>query len=201
MFASQISSKPPTPGSAKSNLNVLGVLNVSSSLYDKANDSTVTNFASMALEQPKLTKPPTAPSRACKSDTKPDRKVVFKQKQPAAPRAGNDTKLDQKELVKQKQQPTAPRAANDTKLDQQLFVKQKQHVAQHAKSSKKAPASCVWGQLPNLDFLFGQQMLTATEVDKAGPGCVALHAHYMNARAQIRKTLLFAMVTHEHFLN
>jgi len=44
-------------------------------------------------------------------------------------------------------------------------------------------------------------MLSTTELDKAGPGCVALHAHYMNACAQNRSNPFFAMVRSEYFLH
>jgi len=125
VFSSPILSKPSMPGSAKSNLNVLVLPNVSPSLYEKANDFIVTNCASMAHEQPKLTKSPTTP-------------------QPALRAGKSDTKLDQMVVVKQKQLPAPRVTKSDTKLDQKVVVKQKQQVVQHTKLSKSAPCrSCL----------------------------------------------------------
>ena len=159
------------------------VPNVSPLLHDKAYGSTVTNCSSMAhllgKKESKLRKHPTAPQLAdhiaAKSDTRFNSKVVFKQKQQQASRG----------------------AKSGTQPDQKVVVKQKK---KDMKSSKSAPAVCFWGGL-NPDFIFGQPMLPPIEVANAGPGCVALHTHYMEACAQNRKNPYFVMTTPEHFLH
>jgi Cu/Zn superoxide dismutase len=66
------------------------------------------------------------------------------------------------------------------------------------KSSKSAPVGSVWTQA-NAKFQFGQPMLPAIELEKAGPGCVALHAHYIKACEEQRKGGIVAMIKHQHF--
>jgi hypothetical protein len=122
------------------------------------------------------TKPPFAPRRPPKVG-KGVENVVDKLKQQGRP--SGDTKLVQKVVHKQKQHGCQE-------------VVEKQQIAQHTKSSKLAH---VWFQ-SNPEFLFGQPMVP--ELD--GPRCVALHAHYMNACAQNRRSPFFAMVRSEHFL-
>jgi len=50
----------------------------------------------------------------------------------------------------------------------------------------------------NVKFKFGQPMLSAIEVEKAGPGCRALHAHYMKACAENRKAGIVTMIKRWH---
>jgi hypothetical protein len=71
-------------------------------------------------------------------------------------------------------------------------------VAQPTKSSKSDPVGTVWIKA-NPKFQFGQPMLSAIEVEKAGAGCVALHAHYMKSCAKNRKGGIVAMITPRHF--
>jgi hypothetical protein len=88
--------------------------------------------------------------------------------------------------------PLAPRAPNkrDTKQDQQ--------EAEPTKSSKSTPLPSVWIR-PNSKFKFGQPMLSAKEVEKAGPGCVAIHAYYMKACAENRNTGIVGRVERQYF--
>ena len=71
--------------------------------------------------------------------------------------------------------PIKPRAAkSDSKLEQQVGAKQ-QKVDKPTKSSKSAPGGSIWTQA-NPKFKFGERFLSKIELEKAGPGCVALHA-------------------------
>jgi hypothetical protein len=42
-------------------------------------------------------------------------------------------------------------------------------------------------------------MLSAKEVEKAGPGCVAIHAYYMKACAENRNTRIVGRVERQYF--
>jgi len=91
------------------------------------------------------------------------------------------------------------RSAKSDTFGQQVGVKQHKQLAERAKSLNSAPTPSIWVQA-NPKFQFGQPLLSAPEVQKAGPGCVALNAHYMKAVAENGNTGIVGMFKHEHFL-
>jgi len=76
--------------------------------------------------------------------------------------------------------------------------KHKQQEAQPTKPSKSAPIGTLWIKA-NPKFQFGQPILSATDVEKAGPRCVALHAYYMKACAENRTDGIVGMFKCQHF--
>ena len=68
------------------------------------------------------------------------------------------------------------------------------------KSSKSDPGGSVWNRA-NAKFKFGERFLSETELEKAGPGCVALHAWYMKECEEKRTTGMVAMFKKQHFLH
>jgi Cu/Zn superoxide dismutase len=73
-----------------------------------------------------------------------------------------------------------------------------QKVEKPTKSSKSAHVGFVWTQA-NAKFKFGEPMLSKTELEKAGPGCVALHAHYMKECEEHRKSGMIVVIKRQHF--
>ena len=57
----------------------------------------------------------------------------------------------------------------------------------------------VWTQA-NPKFKFGERFLSKTELEKAGPGCVALHAWYMKECEEKRTAGMVAVFKKQHFL-
>ena len=76
--------------------------------------------------------------------------------------------------------------------------KHKQQEAQPTKPSKSAPVGTLWIKA-NPKFQFGQPILSATDVEKAGPGCAAVHACYMKACAENRTDGIVGMFKRQHF--
>ena len=66
------------------------------------------------------------------------------------------------------------------------------------KSSKSDPRGSVWNR-PNAKFKFGERFLSETELEKAGPGCVALSVGYMKECEEKRKTGMVAVFKKQHF--
>jgi Cu/Zn superoxide dismutase len=56
----------------------------------------------------------------------------------------------------------------------------------------------IWTQA-NAKFKFGDPMLSETELEKAGPRCVALHAHYMKECEEHRKSGMIVVIKRQHF--
>ena len=81
---------------------------------------------------------------------------------------------------------------SDSKLEQQ------QKVEKPTKSSKSDPRGSVWNR-PNAKFKFGERFLSETELEKAGPRCVALHAWYMKECEEKRTTGMVAVFKKQHF--
>jgi len=76
--------------------------------------------------------------------------------------------------------------------------KHKQQEAQPTKPSKSAPVGTLWIKA-NPKFQFGQPILSAPDVEKAGPRWVALHAYYMKACAENRTYGIVGMFKLQHF--
>ena len=57
----------------------------------------------------------------------------------------------------------------------------------------------VWNR-SNAKFKFGERFLSETELEKAGPGCVALHAWYMKECEEKRTTGMVAVFKKQHLL-
>ena len=55
------------------------------------------------------------------------------------------------------------------------------------RSSKSDPGGSIWNRA-NAKFKFGERFLSETELEKAGLGCVALHAWYMKECKENRTT-------------
>ena len=66
------------------------------------------------------------------------------------------------------------------------------------KSSKSDPGGFIWNRA-NAKFKFGERFLSETELEKAGPRCVALHAYYMKACVQNRTDGIVGIFKHQHF--
>ena len=66
-------------------------------------------------------------------------------------------------------------------------------------SFKSDPRGSVWNR-PNAKFKFGERFLSETELEKAGPRCVALHAWYMKECEEKRTTEMVAVFKKQHFL-
>ena len=66
------------------------------------------------------------------------------------------------------------------------------------RSSKSALRGSVWTQA-NPKFKFREQFLSETELEKVGPGCVALHAWYMKECEEKRTTGMVAVFKKQHF--
>jgi hypothetical protein len=203
--------------SAKYSLKDL-VCNVSSSLDEttKSAAPTVGNCASKEhaegkKETNKSTRGPArsfAASRAPKSNTKLDEQVGVKQQQQedekakSAPTVGNCASKEHAEGKKKTNESTrgpagssaASRAPkSNTKRDKQ----QQQEEAEPTKLSS-TPVASVWIR-SNPKFQFGMPMLSPKEIEKAGPGCAALHALYMTACAENRDTGIVGRVEHHYF--
>ena len=56
----------------------------------------------------------------------------------------------------------------------------------------------VWNRA-NANFKFGERFLSETELEKAGPGCVALHAWYMIECEEKRTTGMVVVFKKQHF--
>ena len=151
-------------------------------------------------------------------------KVLSSQRSPRPPLHGHDgsTKSNLKDLVvanvsssqdgKAKSatveyKPKSSRATTTPSLalrkaksytEQQVGGKHKQQEAQPTKPSKSAPVGTLWIKA-NPKFQFGQSILSATDVDKAGPGCVALYAYYMKACVENRTDGIVGMFKRHHF--
>ena len=65
------------------------------------------------------------------------------------------------------------------------------------KSSKSDPGGSVWNRA-NAKFKFGERFLSKTVLEKAGPGCVALHAWHMIECEEKRTTRMVAMFKKQH---
>ena len=74
-----------------------------------------------------------------------------------------------------------------------------QKVEKATKSTKSAPGGSIWTQA-NAKFKFGEPFLSEAELEKAGPGCVALHAWYMKECEEKRTTGMVAVFKKQHFL-
>ena len=66
------------------------------------------------------------------------------------------------------------------------------------KLSKSDPGGSVWNRA-NAKFKFGEQFLSETELEKAGPRCVALDAWYMKECEEKRTTRMVAVFKKQHF--
>ena len=73
-----------------------------------------------------------------------------------------------------------------------------QKVEKATKSTKSAPGGSIWTQA-NAKFKFGEPFLSEAELEKAGPGCVALHARYMKECEEQRKVRMVAMIKRQLF--
>ena len=66
------------------------------------------------------------------------------------------------------------------------------------KSSKSAPRGSVWNRA-NAKFKFRERFLSEIELEKAGPGSVALHAWHMKECEEKRTTGMVAVFKKQHF--
>jgi hypothetical protein len=129
------------------------------------------------------------------------------EKAKSAPTIGNCASKEHAEGKKQTNEsthgPTRSSAASrapksNTKRDQQVGVKQQQQEAEPTKLSRSTPVASVWIR-SNPKFQFGMPMLSPKEIEKARPGCAALHALYMTACAESRDTGIVGRVEHHYF--
>ena len=67
------------------------------------------------------------------------------------------------------------------------------------KSSKSALRGSVWTQA-NPKFKFRERFQSKTKLEKARPGCVALHAWYMKECEEKRTTGMVVVFKKQHFL-
>jgi hypothetical protein len=82
---------------------------------------------------------------------------------------------------------------SDSKLEQQK-------VAKSTRSFKSDPGgSTIWDRA-NTNFKYGERFLSKTELEKAGPACVALHAWYMKECEEGRNRGACGVFKKEHFL-
>ena len=73
-----------------------------------------------------------------------------------------------------------------------------QKVEKATKLTKSAPRGSIWTQA-NAKFKFGETFLSEGELEKAGPGCVALHAWYMKECEEHRTGRIVAVIKRQHF--
>ena len=66
------------------------------------------------------------------------------------------------------------------------------------RSSKSDPRGSIWNRA-NAKFKFGECFLSETELEKAGPGCVALHAIHERIEEK-RTTGMVVVFKKQHFL-
>ena len=66
------------------------------------------------------------------------------------------------------------------------------------KLTKSAPRGSIWTQA-NAKFKFGETFLSEGELEKAGPGCVALHAWYMKECEEKRTAGMVVVFKKQHF--
>jgi len=67
------------------------------------------------------------------------------------------------------------------------------------RSSKSDPGGSIWNRA-NAKFKFGERFLSETELEKAGLGCVALHAWYTKDCDEKRSIGMVAVFKKHHFL-
>jgi hypothetical protein len=72
-------------------------------------------------------------------------------------------------------------------------------VAKSTRSFKSDPGgSTIWDRA-NTNFKYGERFLSKTELEKAGPACVALHAWYMKECEEHRTRGIIAVIKRQHF--
>ena len=167
--------RPPLPVSSKSNLKnfVIGdekVTSKSATVDKPKSGTTVEKSASKETDAvPEQPKSPTTPADP-----------------PTKPKKAKSTTAPANPL----EQPTAVKS--DYKLEQQ------QKVEKPPRSSKSDPGGSVWNRA-NAKFKFGERFLSKTELETAGPRCVALHAWYMKECEEKRTTRMVAVFKKQHF--
>ena len=68
------------------------------------------------------------------------------------------------------------------------------------KSSKSNHGGSIWNRA-NAKFKFRERFLSEIELEKARPGCVALHAWYMKECEEKRTTGMVAVFKKQYFLH